>query len=523
MTKALTVRHDQVPASSNARRAAQYVRMSTDRQRYSIQNQAAVIAAYAHAHDLKIVRTYADEGESGLSTKNRAGLRKLIHDVCTGKADYDHLLVYDVSRWGRFQDSDEAAHYEFLCREAGVKVEYCAEQFENDGSMLSNIVKNLKRVMAAEYSRELSVKVHAAQSRIVRLGFRHGAPIGYGLRRGLYDEKKRLKGILTKGEVKSLQTDRVKVLPGPANEILIVKWIFQQCLNGAGDSQTARELNRRKVPTGAGRAWSPSLVRRILLNETYIGNTVYNRQSRKLGGRKVSNASDQWVRGRCIEPIIDPDTFQRVQKIVGGRRIAIAEEEMLSRLRRTLHKEGRLSPAIINSAPGLPCIHVYIRHFGSIRNVYRLIGYTSERDYSFIDARDQWANVLANLVRQVADTLERRRRHVAVGGATDRLCIDRKVGVQFRVARSYPIEGRLTQYRIPDVRETSDRWIVAIRLTDDNTSVMDYLVIPTAGLAKRFRGGYVRLTDRARDRLDFRRLESAEALARFPFHSATGA
>jgi DNA invertase Pin-like site-specific DNA recombinase len=40
-------------------RAAQYVRMSTDLQRYSTENQAATIAAYAARHNLTIVRTYA--------------------------------------------------------------------------------------------------------------------------------------------------------------------------------------------------------------------------------------------------------------------------------------------------------------------------------------------------------------------------------------------------------------------------------------------------------------------------------
>src|SRR5207253_1672658 len=115
---------------------------------------------------------------------------------------YDHLLVYDVSRWGRFQDIDESAHYEFICKQAGVRVEYCAEQFDNDGSMLSSIVKNLKRVMAAEFSRELSAKVYAGQSRLVRLGFRHGSPLGYGLSRELVDEHQQSKGRLKRGELK---------------------------------------------------------------------------------------------------------------------------------------------------------------------------------------------------------------------------------------------------------------------------------------------------------------------------------
>src|SRR5215475_15106912 len=86
---------------SKALRAAQYARMSTDHQRYSIQNQAAAIAAYAQQKDLTIVRTYVDEGRSGLRIKGRPGLIELIGDVESGRADFDHILVYDVSRWGR--------------------------------------------------------------------------------------------------------------------------------------------------------------------------------------------------------------------------------------------------------------------------------------------------------------------------------------------------------------------------------------------------------------------------------------
>src|SRR5258706_14263375 len=196
MVNALVVRKANLPKSLKSCRAAQYVRMSTDYQRYSIENQAAVIAAYAQMHSLSIVRTYRDEGESGLKIKNRLGLIQLLDDVRSDQADFDHILVYDVSRWGRFQDVDESAHYEFICKQAGIKVAYCAEQFDKDGSMLSSIVKNIKRVMAAEYSSELSVKVHAGHCRLSRLGLRHVAPTGYALRRELVDENMLSKGLL---------------------------------------------------------------------------------------------------------------------------------------------------------------------------------------------------------------------------------------------------------------------------------------------------------------------------------------
>jgi hypothetical protein len=69
------------------------------------------------------------------------------------------ILVYDISRWGRFQDSDESAHYEYICKRARIAVHYCAEPFVNDGSLPSSLLKAIKRTMAAEYSRELSAKV----------------------------------------------------------------------------------------------------------------------------------------------------------------------------------------------------------------------------------------------------------------------------------------------------------------------------------------------------------------------------
>lgn len=170
-----------IPFSSGIR-AAKYVRMSTEHQRYSTENQSQVITQYASCRHIEIVRTYADEGKSGLRIEGRDGLKQLIEDVQNDASDFSTILVYDVSRWGRFQDADESAYYEYICKRAGISVQYCAEQFENDGSPVSTIVKGVKRAMAGEYSRELSTKVFAGQCRLIELGFRQGGPPGYGLR-----------------------------------------------------------------------------------------------------------------------------------------------------------------------------------------------------------------------------------------------------------------------------------------------------------------------------------------------------
>ena len=101
-------------------RAAQYVRMSTEHQQYSTDNQIDAIARYADERGYEIVRTYADEGKSGLNLEGRRALQKLLSDVEQGRADYKAVLVYDVSRLGRFQDPDEAASHELRCRRAGM-------------------------------------------------------------------------------------------------------------------------------------------------------------------------------------------------------------------------------------------------------------------------------------------------------------------------------------------------------------------------------------------------------------------
>ena len=92
-------------------RAAQYVRMSTEHQQYSTHNQSDKIREYAEQRGIEIIKTYADDGKSGLSIGGRAALQQLIDDVESGAADFNVILVYDVSRWGRFQDADESAYY----------------------------------------------------------------------------------------------------------------------------------------------------------------------------------------------------------------------------------------------------------------------------------------------------------------------------------------------------------------------------------------------------------------------------
>jgi len=266
-------------------------------------------------------------------------------EVKSGHADFKAILVYDVSRWGRFQDADEGAYHEHVCSRAGIRVHYCGEQFENDGSIGSNLLKTVKRVMAGEYSRELSVKVYAGQYRLVELGFRQGGPAGYGLRRILIDEHGQVKGVLSRGEQKSLQTDRVILGPGPEEEQNIVRRMYHLFVeDGLSESEIAACLNAKGIVTDLGQAWTRASVHQILTNEKYIGNNVWGKVAFKLKQRRVVNPRDMWVRAEGVyPPIVDQALFQQAREIVEARSRHFSDEELLDALRVILKRQGVLS------------------------------------------------------------------------------------------------------------------------------------------------------------------------------------
>lgn len=493
-----------------ALRAAQYVRMSTDFQRYSTQNQAATIAAYALQKQFTIVRTYLDEGRSGLRIKGRAGLIELIDDVQSGRADFDHVLVYDVSRWGRFQDVDESAYYEFICKQNGVRVAYCAEQFDNDGSLLSSIAKNIKRVMAAEFSRELSVKVHTGQCRIASLGYRVGSPLTFGLRRELIGEDLNSKGQLEKGQRKSLQTDRVRLRAGSDEEAETVRRIFHLfVVEQQPDTEIARLLNRQKVTNHHDRPWTAEMIHRILGNENYVGNIVHNRTSRRLGQKQVRNPDHLWVRREgIIDPIIDPKIFARAQKIMGDRYVSISDEQMLVRLRIALAKKGRLTSSIINNTPGLPSASSYVKHFGSLRKAFDLIGYSSPRDCDWIDTREYWFRVLTDHATRIAGVLGTGspRRDTENG---IKLPLQRRRTLTLIVARQLKREPHHSEQWKVCRRQLPPGLLAIVRLDRTNKAIKDYVLMP----APKVRGAYLWLSDASLARRNAVRLESSDQLA----------
>lgn len=461
-------------------RAVEYVRMSTEHQQYSTENQHDKIREYAAARSIDIIRTYADEGKSGLRMDGRKALQQLIRDVEEGAADFQVILVYDVSRWGRFQDADESAYYEYICRRAGIQVAYCAEQFENDGSPVSTIVKGVKRAMAGEYSRELSAKVFVGQCRLIELGFRQGGPAGYGLRRVLIDQHGISKGELARGEHKSLQTDRVILMPGPEDETAIVNQIYRWFIDdNLVESEIAGRLNEMQVHTDLDRAWTRATVHEVLINEKYIGNNVYNRISYKLKKLRVQNPPEMWIRkAGAFEPVVTPNLFFTAQGIIRARSRRYTDEELLERLRRIYQERGFLSGIIIDECEGMPSTSVYAHRFGSLLRAYQMVGFTPDRDYRYLETNRFLRQLHPTIVAQTEALIAAAGGAAVRDPATDVLRMNDEFSVSIVLARCQTHSNGRCRWKVRFDTSLLPDITVAVRLNQSNQAPLDYYLLP---------------------------------------------
>ncbi|MCP3393913.1 recombinase family protein [Bradyrhizobium sp. CCGB12] len=455
--------------------------MSTDLQRYSTENQLHTIRRYAEQRGFTIVRVFEDSGRSGLRMDGRDGLQSLMMEVQSGAAGFQAILVYDVSRWGRFQDADEGAYHEHVCSRAGIRVHYCGEQFDNDGSIGSILLKNVKRVMAGEYSRELSVKVFAGQCRLIEHGFRQGGPAGFGLRRLLIDEGRNPKGELGRGDRKSLQTDRVVLTPGPHEEIAHVHSIYSMFVEeGKSEREIALALNQRGVLSDLGRPWTRASIHQILTNEKYIGNNIFNRVSYKLKQRRVVNRPDTWVRADGAFPsIVDRALFERARAIIDVRGNHYSDEELLSLLQTVLDEEGSLSGLIIDERDDMPSSSLYRHRFGSLLRAYKLIGYAPDRDYRYIEINRYIREAFPGLSADIVAGFERVGGIVVCDPVTHLLLINEEFSLSIVFARSFETQAGTLRWQIRFDTGLAPDITVAVRLDRSNERPLDYYIFPS--------------------------------------------
>jgi DNA invertase Pin-like site-specific DNA recombinase len=501
---------------------AQYTRSSTERQRCSLEKQAQCIAEFAKKNGMKIVREYQDEGKSGLGIVGRSGLRQLLQDVQVGSVEYVAVLVYDVSRWGRFPDPDEAAAYEQTCKRNGVQVIYCAEQFGTDLSLGSTLLKDFKRNMTAEYSRELSGKVFAGHRSLVQRGYRQGGMPGFGLRRQLIDEQHNDKGILQRGKKKNIQTDRIMLVAGPEAEINVVHRIYRLFVEqDMPELVIASLLNREGILTDMGRPWTRGTIHQILTNEKYIGNNVYNRTSFKLRIRRVRNPPEEWIRKiGAFEAVVPVDWYLKAQTIIANRSRHLDDNQMLQVLAQILKKYGALSGLIIDEEDGVPSSAAYRLRFGSLLRAYSLVGFLPRRDYSYLAINRMLRQRHPEVLAEIQKGIEQAGGFSHRDAETDILNVNEEFNASLVIARCRPTSAGTYRWRIRFDASLVPDITVVVRMNRDNSAPFDYYLFPSIDFTPTFLP-YAERNGFALDAYQFDTLDLFYMLAgRFPLSEA---
>lgn len=255
------------------KKAVAYVRMSTDKQDYSIESQKRTIDEYAKKNKYNIITYFEDKGISGRDAEKRPAFMEMIEE--SKKSYFNYVLIYDSSRFAR--NLEQSLIYKSILKKNNVELISITEPMLDDDSQL--IADALFGAMNEMYSRKLSKVVKRGMTEKALKGeYISCAPYGY------FKPKNKPLVIVEK-------------------EANIVKEIFEEFLKGKSTYAIAKILNDKNIKTKKGNSIDTRWVKKILTNPTYKGYYKF-----KIDDKIILNKSNHI-------PIIEENTFDKVQQI----------------------------------------------------------------------------------------------------------------------------------------------------------------------------------------------------------------
>src|ERR1051326_7709816 len=305
--------------TTSRKRGVIYARYSSDMQNSSesIEVQISECKKYGLAHGILICRNpFVDRAETGTSTENRKAYQELFALARSSERDFDIILTFHTSRWGRGVQSEIDEH---LLERSGVKIIAVSQPFTADDGVESVFMKGVLRKIDAYYSMQASKYTHAYQSSNARNGFKNGgaAPDGYiiehiptGKKNKHGEEKMKARLIV------DTKPGKFDVTDAPRHKL--IEFAFANAVQGRGIRWLAKAVYQHgwrsryrpeRISNGTIRSW--------LTNPVYTGFMVWNRVRffRKDGRRTyVHNPISQWVCSpKASHPAIVPkELFESV-------------------------------------------------------------------------------------------------------------------------------------------------------------------------------------------------------------------
>ena len=444
-------------------RAVAYYRHSAqDRQENSVLLQQEQVRQWAEQNGVDIIEEFADRGKSGLTAEGRDGFNNMMEKCVKKRGDFQYVLCLDVSRWGRFQDIDLSATYSAECKKHGKLVVYTTLGKPREDDPLYPVYVQFERFRAAQYSKELSDKVFRGCVQIAKQGYWAGGMPPYGLHRLLLSETRQPVQVLSPGERKSIQNQRVTLTAGNDGEVRTIRRIFRQFTDdGHHEQAIADGLNRDDIPSPNGAEWDSTKVRHILTNRVYIGTLVYNRTSQKLKTPSRVNPPDKWITTPgAFKPVIDEKVFDRAQAVLLQRQLRYTPTYMIDRLRRIFGEHGIVRTSLVRADAESPSPATFAKRFSSLDAACQMV---------FQDVLDQARVEVEARLRKIAPQVESHE---------DFLVINRRFTVLVRPAM--PMQHGYADYWFlqPDSREVVDITLGVPISGDEPHPILGYLALP---------------------------------------------
>jgi hypothetical protein len=179
--------------------------------------------------------------------------------------------------------------------------------------------------------------------------------------------------------------------------------IYRSYINdGKTETEIRNDLNARGIETVYDRLWTLYDVHKVLSSPKYTGVNIFNRQSFKLGQKRVRNPPDMWIRCTdAFKAIVSAEDFQKAQVLIAARSRKWDNQAMLDKLKALLKVSGRLTVKIIDAAQDMPSSVTYMNHFGGLGQAYDLAGWRFERDLTFVVDRKRYKGIRKNLLEPI--------------------------------------------------------------------------------------------------------------------------
>ncbi|MEK3726211.1 recombinase family protein [Paenibacillus sp. FSL H8-0034] len=277
-----------------------YARVSSERQaekELSIPAQLKAMQQYCQEKGWIITNEYLEKGKSA-KTDDRPEFQKMISIAKRSNRPFDAILIHKFDRFSR--NREDHIIYKALLKKCGVQVISVTEQTEGE-SPQDKLLEGMLEVMSEFFNANLATEVRKGMRQNAKEGYSNGGTPPYGFR--------------TEHIALGNQKTKSVWVPGPREEIDIIRWIFNQYAHeNMGYHKIASELNRQQIPSQKGGKWSATTIRAMIFNEAYVGRRCWNKQDYQVKGKKWRDRSEWIITENAHPAIITLELFDQCQE-----------------------------------------------------------------------------------------------------------------------------------------------------------------------------------------------------------------